>query len=302
MSFAFSMLFLCLVPGTWAVPDRRKDGQFNNNDTIVRGVIIIGGGSSETYSALSLNRQGYTVALVEKEPILGGHVNTYRYPVRNQRVDFGVLVLGNLTVVLDYFHYLDVSLAPLGEQPRNTFYANFSGDGKFLQIPDSIPWANDNTGASALVSYLDILVDYPYLANWFNLPYPVPEDLNLSWGTFLNKYNLYALAFFASNSIEGSDNVLEQPALYVMKWFGQLVVNSLLGNGVQSLTTENHDNQGLYEKASTRLGRNAFASSNVTAIERDNGIVKSYGVDTIWMQAPCRNKNFSLPYYQRSTS
>lgn len=273
MTFVFSMLFLCLVPGIWAVPDQRKDDQFNN-DTISRDVIIIGGGSSGTFSALSLDRQGYTVALVEKEPILGGHVNTYRDPVTNQTVDFGVLVFSNITVVLDYFHYLGVSLAPLGEQPRNTSYADFSGDGKFLQIPNSIPWANDSARASALVSYLHILEEYPYLANGFNLPDPVPEDLLLSWGTFLNKHNLDALAFFALNSIEGFGNVLEQPALYVMKWFGQFTVNSLLGNGVQSLTTENHDNQELYDKALTRLGRNAFVSSNVTAIERDNDIVR----------------------------
>lgn len=273
MPFILLMLLFYLLTASNAVTPQRDDDHIGR-DTIDRDVIIIGGGSSGTYAAISLDRLGYSVALIEKEPILGGQVNTYHDPISNKTVDFGVLVFSNITVVIDYFNYLDISVTPLDEQSSKTSYADFRRDGKLLQIPNSVAWANESARTSALISYSDILSAYPYLANGFDLPDPVPQDLLLSWGSFLKKYKLDALAYFALNLVEGFGNILDQPALYVMKWFGELTVDSLLGKGVVPLTTKNHDNQEIYEKALFRLGTNAFVSSHVTAIERQDSGVK----------------------------
>lgn len=46
-------------------------------DIIERDVVIIGGGSAGTYSAVRLKDMGKSVTVIEKDVILGGHTDTY---------------------------------------------------------------------------------------------------------------------------------------------------------------------------------------------------------------------------------
>lgn len=45
-------------------------------DVLIRDVVVIGGGASGTYGAIALKDMGRSVAVVEKKPHFGGHVNT----------------------------------------------------------------------------------------------------------------------------------------------------------------------------------------------------------------------------------
>lgn len=274
MHFALCVL-LFSVSGIWATPTstQANDDQ-NSKDSITKDIVIIGGGSSGTYAAIRLQQLGYSVAVIERQPALGGHVDTFRDPVTNETFDYGVISFDNITVVQDYFDYFDIPLAPVSYASSNSFYASFQSDGKIVQIPSSVPWSNETASGIALLSYGSLLDNYPYLVNGFDLPDPVPEDLLISYGDFLDKYDLGALAYIAFEYIQGVGNILAQPTLYVMKYFAQVTVNAILGNGVQFLTTENHDNQALYDKALAKLGDNAFVSSNVTAIKRSNNNVQ----------------------------
>ncbi|CZR55674.1 related to amine oxidase, flavin-containing superfamily [Phialocephala subalpina] len=231
--------------------------------TITSQYCIIGGGSSGTYAAVRLQQLGRTVTLIEKESRLGGHVNTYSDPVTGDSFDYGVITFDNISVVTDYFDYLDVPLAPLTYSSATIFIDFANGS----IVPDaSLPQGNST---AAFIKYIDLVDDeYSYLPNGFNLPSPVPEDLLMTWGDFLEKYDLGDLAFTAFTFLEGVGNILAQPTLYILKYLAKVTVENILGENT-FLSTAHQSNQELYNKALAKLGTNALISSNVTHVARD---------------------------------
>ena len=74
-------LLLCIgLVAASGVPESNLS-QFNPcsyaaEDVLVRDVVVIGGGASGTYGAIALKDMGRSVAVLEKKPYFGGHVNT----------------------------------------------------------------------------------------------------------------------------------------------------------------------------------------------------------------------------------
>ncbi|KAL9086090.1 MAG: hypothetical protein Q9165_007302 [Trypethelium subeluteriae] len=232
------------------------------NGTLTRDVCIIGGGSSGTYSAIRLQQLGLSVALVEKQDRLGGHVNTFVNSSTNQSFDYGVIIFDNISVVTDYFAHLDVPLTSFGSSSGASTNVNFE-DGS------SVPASNVSETAifAAFEAYQTQLAQYPYLVSgWQDLPSSLPDDVFLSWGDFIQKYDLGAFAFIVNTFLQGIGNILAQPTLYILKYLNGPTVQNILTDGF--LTTANRDNQGLYDKALAELGPNALISSNVTKIVR----------------------------------
>jgi len=259
------MGIVCLL-GAIAIVKSTED-----SDLITSDFVIIGGGSSGTYAAIRLRENGKTVTLIEREAVLGGHVNTYHDPVTGETLDYGVISFDNISVVKNYFEYFDVPLGPVGDlyAPTNfSYYANFA-----TATPLSgSPFPSDNASGAALVAYEDQLAKYPFLANGFNLPTPIPADLLLTWGDFLEKYQLEGLSYTAFTVLEGIGNILAQPTLYVMKYLALSTVENLLTGDF--LTTVHHNNHELYDKALIELGSSALVSSNVTSVIRDSDSVE----------------------------
>ncbi|KAL9063280.1 MAG: hypothetical protein Q9157_008323 [Trypethelium eluteriae] len=237
------------------------------NGTLTRDVCIIGGGSSGTYSAIRLQQLGLSVALIETQDRLGGHVNTFVDSSTNQSFDYGVISFDNISVVTDYFAHFDIPLTSAGFSGGASSTVNFE-DGS------SVPASNVSQTAifAAFEAYQSQLAQYPYLTTgWQDLPSTLPDDFLLSWGDFIQKYNLSAAAFLISTLLQGIGNILVQPTLYIFKYLNAQTVQNILTNGF--LTTANHNNQGLYNKALAELGSNALISSNVTKITRsDTGV------------------------------
>jgi hypothetical protein len=242
---------------------------FSSNNIITRDVCIIGGGSSGTYATIRLQQMDKSVVLIEQKPTLGGHVNTFQDPVTGKSFDYGVISFDNIAVVNNYFNSFGLLLTPLSFQGGVQDFANFK-DGMIVQLPASVPWTNQTAQGLALFAYGEQLAKYPFLVNGFDLPSPVPEDLLITYGDFLQKYNLEALADTAFTFIQGVGNILAQPTLYIMKYFAEITVQNILGTGGGFLTTANQDNQELYNKAQAKLGSDALVSSNVLWIGRDD--------------------------------
>ncbi|KAJ7720156.1 hypothetical protein B0H14DRAFT_2210633, partial [Mycena olivaceomarginata] len=162
---------------------------------IDRDVVIIGGGSAGTYTAFRLHQEGLSVALVERNDRLGGHVNTFHVPNTNTSFDFGVIVYHNISVATNYFSALgvDIIIPPLGATII-TSYADLNGDAK------------------ATTTYISLYnTQFSFLDNGFNLPDPVPEDIRLSWADFMAKYGLDAAAFSVYHVNQGVGNVMALP-------------------------------------------------------------------------------------------
>lgn len=142
----------------------------------------LGGGAGGTYSAIRLSDLGKSVAVLEQKDVLGGHTSTYTDPVTGNTIDYGVIIWHNLTLVKDYFARLNVSLM--------TADLTTTGADEYVDFRTGEVASNYTTTFSinSLAIYQQELPKYPYLELGYDLPYPVPSDLLLSFGDFIDKY------------------------------------------------------------------------------------------------------------------
>lgn len=237
---------------------------YSPDDVMTRDVCIIGGGSSGTYAAIRLTDMGKSVVVVEKRDRLGGHTQTYIDPATQISIDIGVEVFRNDTTVNDYFARFDIPLTRANADPSVAFthtYVDFRTGRTVIGYSPPKP-------ETALAAYSVQIAKYPYLDIGIHLPKEVPEDLLLPFGQFVSKYSLEAFVQTVFDLAQGLGNLLEQPTLYVM-----MIINpgclSSLRNGF--VTTAQHDNSLLYEKAGAALGSvNVLLSTEVLAMDRNS--------------------------------
>lgn len=232
-------------------------------DIITRDVCIIGGGSAGTYTAVRLSNMNQSVVVVERNDRLGGHTNTYVDPSTNTTWDYGVQIWHNLSIVTNYFARLNVALTPANQASSSAgpapIYADF-GTGQTL-VNFSFPNAT-----AALAAYSEQIAKYSFLNGGFDLPNPVPADLLLPFGDFVDKYGLGAMVDTAFLYGQTLGNLLQRPTIYVIKLFGQDILRNLLANSF--LTTASHDNSQLYQSALALLGNNVLLQTSVLQTSR----------------------------------
>lgn len=262
-----------------AVPGRSNtinQGDISPKDIITRDVLIIGGGSTGTYSALKLRDFGKSVAVVEAKAVLGGHTETWTDPVTQAKVDIGVIVFHDIDIVRKYFGRYQIPLTKANLASALTKFYN-SRTGK--NVPGYAPPDPNFT------TYAALLAKFPYLEAGFDLPEPVPEDLLLSFGDFAKKYNLGSFINFAAIFSQGVGDILNLPTIYVLKGLGFSILQNLQTG---FLTTAHHNNHELYDKALAELGHDALLNSRVVAIDRN----RSGQYAKILVQTPTGKKLF----------
>lgn len=227
---------------------------------ITRDVTVIGGGSAGTYAAVNLRERNRTVAVIEKSGRLGGHTDTYFDSATGTHVDFGVIFYENLTVVQDYFNHFGIPLTTVppsgGEQPqRIDFRSGTPVD------------ASQGNVSDALSRYAVQLLKYPYLAVGFDLPDPVPEDLTLPFGEFVQKHDLGAVVDVIFSYAQGVGDLLQLPTIYVMKYVSLEVLDAMQNGFLQ---TTNRNNGALYVGAAEQLAADIFFNSTVVSMDRDS--------------------------------
>lgn len=234
---------------------------------IERDVVVVGGGSSGTYTAVRLRDLGRSVVVVESKDRLGGHTETYRDPATGLTTDIGVIDFHDLPVVRDYFGRFGVPLVTedIQSSTGTTAFADFRTGQTVAGYTPPVP--------TALGTYYGILQQYPYLATGWELPDPVPAELLQPFGDFVAANGLGSIVQLVFEYGQGFfNNILALPTVYILKYFGLDVVGSILTNSF--LTTPDHDNSRLYEQATAFLGRDVLLQSTVIAGERDaDGVV-----------------------------
>lgn len=231
---------------------------YDSTDVIRRDVAVIGGGSTGTYGAINLLDMGKSVVVVEKQDVLGGHENTYIDPTTGTPIDYGVQAYWNIPAVTNFFARFNISISPYGFSGYSTTFADFTTGQTF-------PTFNFTYN---LTGYADQLNKYPDLSWSWNLPSPIPEDLLMPFGQFIEKYSLQDIAYALWTITGGVTNpfLLDQITVNVMKWLDHAYMDEVMaGNAV---TTTKHDNGELYVKALAELGSDALLSSTVTAAQR----------------------------------
>ena len=236
-------------------------GSYDHYDIVERDVVVVGGGSSGVYTAARLQDYNKSVVIIEKNDYLGGHAETYTDPVTGIPINLGVVVFDNTSTVNNYFSRFNVSLIANSYMDTSiTEYIDFSTGQKV----DYTPPSNQNFLA-ALQAYTTQLEKYPLLQVDFNLTHPLPADLLLPFGTFVEKYNLGAFVPTVWDYNQGFSPLLNISTIYMLKYLNTAEVNSFEKG---FLTTAHHNTGELYDHALQHFGSDVLLSSNVVAMDR----------------------------------
>lgn len=261
-----SLLLLCqsLAASVSFNPEHYGPG-----NVIQRDVVVVGGGSAGIYSGIRLHDQKKSVAVIERKGVIGGHAETYTDPITGIKLNLGVVVFGNTSTVTDYFSRLNVGLTPLTGGGGPTSYVDFS-TGSFIK--DFSPSSPQLFGA-ALAKYSAQLDKYPSIQKGFNMTYPVPEDLLITFGDFVKKYGLgdFVQEIFIYN--QGYAPLLNLTNLYMLKYLNAGQVKEF---ETAYLTTTSHNTHQLYDSAAKVLGSNILYNATIVAMDRSGskGTVK----------------------------
>ncbi|KJZ70934.1 hypothetical protein HIM_09685 [Hirsutella minnesotensis 3608] len=232
-------------------------------------VCVIGGGSSGTYAAIKLHDAGLSVAVVERENTLGGHVNTYIDPNSKRAIDYGVVAFHSTPLVKSYFERLDIPYEQ-DSSFSSTTYINLENGQRVDNYTSPNPTA-------ALAKYASILSRWPFLDEGFELPDPVPEDLFQPFGDFVQKHGIEDAVEIIYSFAQGLGDVLRQPTLYVLKSFGSQVLASIKTGFLSTARKNNHE---IYEKALEILQANVFLNSRILNVRRTPGALTEIVFDT----------------------
>ncbi|KAI9744825.1 MAG: hypothetical protein M1818_001750 [Claussenomyces sp. TS43310] len=258
----FTRWLPCAI-GTVSLSIGLSNSQSVKQEPLTRDVCIIGGGASGTYAAVRLQDLGYSVMVIERENVLGGHVNTYTDPDGDIAIDYGVEdYRQNITVVETFFRRLGIAYGSFASPEGTTVRANLHNGQRVLN------YTSPNV-VDALTRYSSLAAEYPALEHGYYLPDPVPEELLLPFGQFVEKYNVSGVLPVVYRSY---GNILDKPTLYVMKYFGPNAILNLLSG---FYGTASHNNSEIYDKAAHVLGENILLQSQVVSTNRTaNGSVE----------------------------
>lgn len=253
------------LPSAGRAHAKALQGGGGGSGIIERDVAIIGGGSTGTYAAIRLRDQNKSVVVIEPKGMLGGHTELYVDPATSQPVNMGVITWHNLQEARDYLDRLGVayrtgSIIPVG---RNT---------NFVDLRTGVPVAGYVPPTpTQLPVLLGLISQYPNLEFGFDVGSPVPPELLMPWGDYLNLYGLNTLPGLVANFGQGLGDIMQQPTLYVMKNFGASLIQDLIFNNF--LFPVSNNTHEIYDKAAVILGSDVMLNSSVALTSRFNGIL-----------------------------
>jgi hypothetical protein len=233
-----------------------------SNASIERDVCVIGGGSAGTYVSVRLGDYGKSVVILERTGRLGGHAETYIVPGLGVPIDIGVVDFEATPVVENYFDRFKVNYVPSPTSGGTSVNVDLRTG---LPLSNYTPPSEAAIGA-ALSTYYEILATkYPYLDAGFQLPDPVPQELAEPFSNFVTTYGLQALVPTIFEYAQGAGNLLQDPALYVLKLFSLSVVQALFGAGFLNLPAGTAQ---LYTAAAQYLGANVIFNAGLRSVKR----------------------------------
>ncbi|KAL5356292.1 hypothetical protein BJX96DRAFT_142586 [Aspergillus floccosus] len=235
---------------------------------LYKDVVIVGGGASGAYAAVRIRDDfGKSIALIEKQDILGGMVDSYVDPKTGIPYDYGVktfLDAGNAT---GFFERFSIPLKTPTNLPVTTEYIDFK-TGELVDF--ELPPIGDQI--AAIAKFLEIVEPWEHLMQpgYDNFPQPdaIPEDLLIPFGDFITKYNLEAaIPLIYQSTGLGLGNMTRETTMFVLQGFGASMARAFVGKQSQVVPASGR-NQDLYDAVAKHLGNDVLYSSTVVHSRR----------------------------------
>ncbi|KAH8175063.1 NAD(P)-binding rossmann-like domain-containing protein [Sarocladium implicatum] len=254
------------------------------NDVIEKDVVVIGGGASGAYAAFSLREDyGKSVALIEKEKALGGHVDSWTDET-GRSYDFGVVTYIDSGNATSFMQRLGLDLGVMPRATTTQEYFDFKTGEPVDFTPQPFP-----AQLEALEKFrveaekFEPLIQGP---GYFAFPEPedIPGELLMPFGEWLEMHDLQtAMPFIYSSTGLGVGNTSAEMTLYALQAFGASMARSTLGlQG--SFVPASLRNQDIYDAVGKQLGDDVYYQSTVVKSTRtDDGVsvaVKSHATNS----------------------
>ncbi|KAB8261693.1 hypothetical protein BDV32DRAFT_33025 [Aspergillus pseudonomiae] len=242
-------------------------------NVLYKDVVVVGGGASGAYAAVRIRDDfGKSIALIEKQDILGGMVDSYTDPKTGKPYNYGVMTFleaGNATGFFDRF---DIPVAAPSMVSVSTDYIDFK-TGKPVNF--TLPPMADQMAAMA--KFLEIVEPWEHLMQpgYGNFPEPdaIPEDLLIPYGDFITKYGLEAaIPLMYQSTGLGLGNMVKETTMFVLQGFGASMARAMVGKQNQ-LAPSSGRNQDLYDAVAEDLAGDVLYSSTVIESHRGNSSV-----------------------------
>jgi len=266
-----SLLFFAItVSAALATIDERD---FAPSNIITKDVAVIGGGAAGAYASVRLREDhNISIALIELESELGGHVDTYTVPDSGETIEYGVQSYVPYGPALDFFDRFDIQTEPFASRRLTGLYVEYESS----KILTGYTPPSANATNEALRIWLSIVEKYNPLIEpgFWNFPSPtdIPADFLTPFGEFAKRYNVQAAApRIATISNVGANGLEKLLTLDVIQEFGLPLTKSVLES---SLFKPIGSNQLLYRRVLELLKKDVYLNAKVTETERTASGVK----------------------------
>ncbi|CAI7613863.1 hypothetical protein N7533_013303 [Penicillium manginii] len=255
-------------------------------EVIYRDVAVIGGGASGAYAAVRMrDDMNKSIALIEKQNILGGMVDTYVDQKTGKTFDYGVQGFLNVSGATDFFARFNISIGShLSSSSSVTQYIDFRTGSKVDFTPPS-----SSKQIAAIAKFLEVIEPWESMLfpGYWDFPEPrdIPEDFLIPFGEFLTKHGLEdgAPIIYASTGL-GVGNMSAVTTMFALQSFGWDMARALTGK-MGLFTPESGGNQVLYDAIAKDLGDDVLYSSTVIESHRtDFGVsltVRNYKTNKV---------------------
>ncbi|RLL97005.1 hypothetical protein CFD26_106449 [Aspergillus turcosus] len=230
---------------------------------IFKDVVIVGGGASGAYAAVRLRDDfGKSIALIEKQSILGGMVDSYVNPKTGVPLDFGVKLFIDAGNATGFFERFGIAMGNSSMPTVTTEYIDFiTGNVVDFQLP---PITDQ---FAAIAKFLKVVEPWEHLLQpgYYDFPKPdaIPEDLLITFGNFITKHGLQAAVplIYESTGL-GLRNMTRETTMFVLQSFGPSMARAMLGQQAMFVPASGR-NQDLYDAIAKDLGDDILYSSTV---------------------------------------
>jgi hypothetical protein len=214
------------------------------------------------YAADRLREHGHTVAVLEKTGRVGGHSETYRSGLKFYNI--GVRVYRDTPLLRQVFAKYGVPLERVDNHLPNRYFDSRTGERSAYEIPPPAAILE------SMLRYIFLLrTRYGYLHEpGIHLPNPVPEDLLMPFGKWLERHGLEKKYAPLTHYLQGMGSVSRITALYAFKNLRAHIAESVLFNSfVAPVTGVEH----LYHRMAERLGSDLHLSATLRSVARAPG-------------------------------